>query len=30
MEETGSKPSGSLAGPGAQAATVNREPSATH
>jgi sec-independent protein translocase protein TatA len=30
MEETASKPSGSLAGPAAQAATTNREPSATH
>jgi len=30
MEETASKPSGSLAGPGAQAAATNREPSATH
>ena len=29
MEETAAKPGGSLAGPGAQAATTNREPSAT-
>jgi sec-independent protein translocase protein TatA len=30
MEEGASKASGSLAGPGAQATTANREPSATH
>ena len=30
MEESASKPSGSLAAPGAQAAATNREPSATH
>jgi len=30
MEEGASKPSGSLAGPGAQAAAANRDPSATH
>jgi sec-independent protein translocase protein TatA len=30
LEETTAKPSGSLAGPGAQAATSNREPSTTH
>jgi sec-independent protein translocase protein TatA len=30
MEEGAPKPSGSLSGPGAQAATTNREPSTTH
>jgi len=30
MEEPAGKPSGSLAGPGAQAAATNREPSTTH
>jgi len=30
MEESASKPGGTLAGPGAQAATTTREPSATH
>ena len=30
MEETASKPSGSLAGPGVQAAATTREPSTTH
>ena len=30
MEETTAKPSGSLAGPGAQAAASKREPSTTH
>ncbi len=30
MEESASKPGGSLAGPGAQASAANREPSATH
>lgn len=30
MEEGVVKPSGSLAGPGAKAATTNREPTATH
>ena len=30
MEESSSKPSGSLAGPAAQAAATNREPSTTH
>ena len=30
MEEAASKPGGTLAGPGAQAATTKREPSATH
>jgi sec-independent protein translocase protein TatA len=30
MEESASKPGGTLAGPGAQAATPTREPSTTH
>jgi sec-independent protein translocase protein TatA len=30
MEEHASKPSGSLAGPGTQTTTANREPSTTH
>jgi sec-independent protein translocase protein TatA len=30
MEESASKPSGSLAGPGAQTTASNREPSTTH
>ena len=30
MEEHAAKPTGSLAGPGAQAATTAREPSTTH
>jgi sec-independent protein translocase protein TatA len=30
MEENAAKPGGTLAGPAAQAATTNREPSATH
>jgi sec-independent protein translocase protein TatA len=30
MEESAGKPGGTLAGPGSQAATTNREPSTTH
>jgi sec-independent protein translocase protein TatA len=30
MEESASKPGGSIAGPGAQASAKNREPSTTH
>jgi sec-independent protein translocase protein TatA len=30
MEESANKPGGTLSGPAAQAATTNREPSATH